>query len=137
MRKLLVTAAVALAVFASTVASAPEASAADAFPCGPPWFHPSSPEPVQTCPDWSPNNWIPVYASPSSGTVVGHIYAPGNDWYVCQWRFAAWVHTLFGYQNDWWAYTLADNGGWGWVPETYFRGGANFEPDAGLRHCNM
>jgi hypothetical protein len=26
---------------------------------------------------------------------------------------------------------------WGWVPETYFQGGANNEPDAGLFECGI
>ncbi len=40
-----------------------------------------------------------------------------------------------GYYYDWWAYTKADNGRWGWVPEMFFVGGDNMDPDRKLAMC--
>jgi hypothetical protein len=122
-------------MLASMVAVAGPAHAADAYPCGASFYHPPANQTVQYCPDWSPDNYIPVYATafPNS-MIIGHIYAPGNDWYTCQLQTSG-VHNLNGLLNNWWAYTRADNLNWGWVPETYFRGGVNYEADAGLRRC--
>lgn len=122
-------------VLASGLTGVPAAPAfaSDAFPCGAPWNHPPYGT-VQTCPDWSPNRTIPVYytAFPNSeviGTMVG-----GSNWYVCQMQTSG-ESVLGSSQNDWWARTMADNGNWGWVPETYFRGGDNDEADGGLAYC--
>jgi len=38
-------------------------------------------------------------------------------------------------ENDWWAYTMADNSKRGWMNEVYFKGGNNNEPDAGIINC--
>lgn len=116
---------------------------ADAHPCGARWYHSGVGRYVQSCPDWAPADSpygahrYPVYdLSVYPGQQIGTIYAPGDDWFVCQRQFddrdpyAGW-----GYYNNWWAYTMADNGRWGWVPEVYFKGGGNNQPDAGLVHC--
>ncbi len=127
---------ICVATLAIAAALAPVASAAtsDTIPCGSSFRHAGTW--VQYCPDWSPDNWIPVYRGHSIGSGrVGSIYAPGNDWYVCQHRYPNDVYALGAYQNDVWAKTMADNGQWGWVSEVYFRGGRNYEVDAGLDFC--
>ncbi|GAA4724603.1 hypothetical protein [Phytohabitans rumicis] len=116
------------------LANAAPAQAADAYPCGPQWWHSGQGLYVQTCPDWSPNNWIPVYEyNDANSRQVGQIYAPGDDWYVCDYPGASL--TRYGLTNNWWALTVADNGAAGWVNEIYFRGGGTNEPDATLRVC--
>jgi hypothetical protein len=135
MRRSIAAAATFLAVGALAATATP-AVAADGSPCGPQFRHNNGWH-VQNCPDWSPNNWIPVFADHRVGArQVGSIYAPGNDWYVCQGRYAGQTYGIFyggaNLQNDWWAYTMADNGQFGYVPEVYFQGGRNFEPDATL-----
>ena len=85
-------------VVASLVMAAP-AAAYDAYPCGPPFGGPAW---RQYCPDWSPNNSIPVFYRPAVGErIVGYIYAPGDDWYYCQHQ--AGRFTMGGYWNTWWA----------------------------------
>jgi hypothetical protein len=70
---------------------------------------------------------------------VGVLRAGGStNWFVGQGYGAIFV--AGNLQNGWWAYTLSDkdssgNSHWGWVPETYFKGGNNNEPDAGLALC--
>jgi hypothetical protein len=114
---------------------------ADAYPCGNPWYHSGVGLYVQTCPDWAPANSqygayrYPVFATPWDRTVVGTIYAPGADWFVCDAKFVDAPYHAHGYANDWWAFTMADNGEWGWVPEVYFKGGNNWEPDSRLALC--
>jgi hypothetical protein len=127
------------------LAAAPVASASDGSPCGARWFHSGVGLDVQYCPDWAPNNWIPVWRSKDSPAVaatrtaagseqpVGYIYAPGNDWYHCE--AAGRKQSVGNFWNTWWAWTMADNGQWGWVNEVYFQGGGNDEPDATLARC--
>jgi hypothetical protein len=124
----------ALSVFAMIVVTPSAASAYDGSPCGGPWWHPTYGT-VQTCPDWSPDNWIPVYngVGPYGAFPVDAIYAPGDDWYICQ--FQGPTAVVGSYENDWWAWTVGDNGRSGWVPEVYFAGGGNYEPDANLAYC--
>lgn len=55
------------------------------------------------------------------------------NWFVGQARASSF--TFAGYTNDWWAFTLGDNGRWGWVPEVFFTGGHDNERDGGLRLC--
>jgi hypothetical protein len=124
----------ALAVAAVVAPAGASASTSDTIPCGAEFAHAGTI--VQYCPDWSPNNYIPVYAGHSIGSgQIGTIYAPGNDWYECQHKYPNDIYALGPYQNDWWAKTMADNGRWGWISEVYFRGGNNYEPDAGLNFC--
>jgi hypothetical protein len=137
--------AVAAAVMGS-VASQPAAQAGDnvwdAYPCYAPWWHTGIGW-VQTCPDWGPSNgpWgdqkIPVYnLNTSPPSVVGTIYAPGDDWYKCQHEMTQYDPFSYGgYYNDWFAKTMADNGNWGWAPEVFFRGGGNNDPDRKLVLC--
>jgi hypothetical protein len=91
---------------------------------------------VQYCPLTQGN--VPVYNTPDAGngaTVVGRLVNGGrSNWFVGDQIRSDF--RLGAYTNYWWAYTLADNGRWGWVPEVYFRGGDNNEGDAFLKVCN-
>jgi hypothetical protein len=122
-------------VSGALMASSPTARATDNVPCWSRWYNPRVGLDVQYCPDWSPNGWIPVFPSKDyySQQPVGQIYAPGNDWYHCE--GPGITHSVGDLWNTWWAYTMADNGQWGWVNEVYFQGGANGEPDATLVRC--
>lgn len=115
---------------------ATSASAVDGRPCARPQVFRAG-HWVQYCPLWRGN--VPVYASPDRGNgapVVGRLVVGGSaNWFVGdRWHSN---YTLGSYHNHWWAYTLADNGHWGWVPEVYFSGGANDDSDAGLYVCNF
>ncbi len=94
---------------------------------------------VQYCPLWQ--NEVPVYDSPdlgNSATQVGTLVIGGTvNWFVGQSNRSEHVFSFngFEYRNTWWAFTMADNGVWGWVPENYFAGGADYERDAGLHVC--
>jgi hypothetical protein len=58
----------------------------------------------------------------------------GTSWFVCQRRFP--VRIWYGSAaNDYWAYTLSDNGWWGWVNAVYISGGVNWGPIPGLAGC--
>ncbi|NLT54298.1 MAG: hypothetical protein GXX79_06975 [Actinomycetales bacterium] len=111
------------------------ASAVDNSPCQRPQVYRSS-HWVQYCPLWRSN--VPVYSSPDQGngaTVVGYlVYGGSANWFVGD-RYRS-KYTYGNYYNHWWAYTLADNGRWGWVPEVFFSGGGNDETDSGLYLCD-
>jgi hypothetical protein len=90
---------------------------------------------AQVCPLWRDN--VPVYDSPDRGGAarqIGTLYKGGRaNWFVGQSQRSSYS---FGpYQNRWWAFTMADNDTWGWVPEVFFKGGENDERDAGLHEC--
>ncbi len=91
---------------------------------------------VQYCPLWRDN--VPVYDSPDKGgnaRQVGTLVVGGSaNWFVGQSQRSR--YTFGAYTNQWWAFTMADNDVWGWVPEVYFKGGANDEKDGGLHVCN-
>lgn len=58
----------------------------------------------------------------------------GTSWFVCQRTFP--VDVYYGNAaNNWWAYTLSDNGWWGWVNAVYISGGVNFGAVPGLAGC--
>lgn len=119
----------------TAAAAAPGTAAADEHPCGARFTHSRLNISVQNCPDWAPAQ-IPVFAGVSTDTAnVGSIDPAGNDWYRCQAQGESYSHP-FGYENNWWARTMADNGRWGWVNQVFFRGGANNEPDANLARCD-
>lgn len=120
------------------LASSSAAQAYDAWPCLGERYHPLAKTNVQTCPDWAPNNQIPVHEGPRAGSrIVGYINAAGDDWYVCHGEGASYAIRVGGvlYANNYWAYTYADNLKSGFVNEVYFRGGDNYEPDRKLRFC--
>lgn len=139
-----------LAVLAATAAStafADTAAAVDNQPCSAAVFQSWSAEKVQPCPlaaPLPPNGWVPVYREPvavaagqTPPTPDGWLHGTTNQYFVCDARFAdAAYHHPSGWRNVWWAYTQADGSDlWGWVPEVFFAGGADDEPDAGLRRC--
>lgn len=75
---------------------------------------------------------VPVHSSAWTGTrVVGYLYAGGRaNWFLSQ-CVGSTAH-LGPYFNYWWAYTMADNGRWGFVPLTYFAGGRDNQASAVL-----
>jgi hypothetical protein len=123
-----------------TMAGATTAQAVDESPCRRPQVARAS-HWVQYCPLWRGN--VPVYNSPDRGnnaTVVGYLVQGGSvNWFVGdRYRSRYTFRTSSGrvLYNGWWAYTLADNGRWGWVPEVFFSGGENDETDGGLYLCD-
>jgi hypothetical protein len=62
----------------------------------------------------------------------------GSVYFACQRAFtgARYYHPN-GWWNYWWAATRSSDGTtWGWVPQVFFRGGANDEQDGGLDACS-
>lgn len=89
-----------------------------------------------TCNIWRSNHLWSMYGS---GRFVGRdnttgVLNAGNSWFVCQRK---WVVKLeYGpIKNDWFAYTLGDNGFWGWVSAAHFSAGGNWEAVPGLGIC--
>jgi hypothetical protein len=112
------------------IVSASPASAHDSSPCGPvtAWYGYE----IQYCPLWTAP--VPVYAGRDQSTKrVGWLYSASGNWFICQQNHGSATAHYGPYYNNWWAYTVADNLYWGWVPEVYFQGGGNNEPDATLR----
>jgi hypothetical protein len=97
---------------------------------------------TQTCPLVSGK--ISVYDSPDQGNLANQVGTLNGDanppnWFVGQSYRSNFVKGTT--TNHWWAFTLSDKDSsghshWGWVPEVYFKGGANDERDAGLFICN-
>src|SRR4051794_32723177 len=143
------TAFLAIAVLALAAAvAAPSARATDSWPCGGQTTKPWSTQPVQQCPltgALAPNGWVPVYTSPIAvadnqqpPAPAGWLHGIDGQFFVCD-RYIAdadYNHPTQTWHHHWWAYTLADSPAvWGWVNETYFKGGNDDEADAGLRRC--
>lgn len=112
-------------------------SATDGSPCGAPFA--SHGTTVQKCPLWRSAT---VYQSPQCGpycsfkTVAGTLQAGSGNWFVCQTYQRLTPPDGYGaYWSRWWAYTLSDQGKWGYVNEFTFSGGGNNRPDAKLRRC--
>jgi hypothetical protein len=55
--------------------------------------------------------------------------------FECQAKGALYWHPNNRWSNVWWAKTRGRDGRMGWVPEVYFKGGVNNEPDLELRRC--
>ncbi|MFI5896256.1 hypothetical protein ACIA5D_39770 [Actinoplanes sp. NPDC051513] len=129
------TAALVTAGVAAATAAPAAAAATDDQPCARPQVSRAS-HWVQYCPLWKAN--VPVYSSPDLGNgapVVGYLVQGGSaNWFVGD-RYRS-NYTYSGYSNHWWAYTLADNGRWGWTPEVFFAGGGDNETDGGLYLCD-
>lgn len=109
-------------------------SAKDEHPCGDQYWHDGVDKLVQDCSMW--RGAVPVYEDsyPASySDPIGYLWNADGNWFDCHEQGA--TYTESGYANDWWAYTMADNGEWGWAPEVYFSGGDDFERDGGLAHC--
>jgi hypothetical protein len=134
MRRILLSAVLVAVTLAAVVAQAPEAGARDRYPCGEKYEHVGTV--VQNCPLWRGN--VPVYEwGDHIGDVVGYLTHGGRaNWFVCQKKDANEPYQLGNDINDWWAWTMADNGKWGWVSLVYFTGGDNYEPDAKLTRCD-
>jgi len=145
------TAFLAIAVLALAAAvAAPSARATDSWPCGGQTTKPWSTQPVQQCPLTSagalaPNGWVPVYTNPIAvadnqqpPAPAGWLHGVDGQFFVCD-RYIAdadYNYPTQTWHHHWWAYTLADSPAvWGWVNETYFKGGNDDEADAGLRRC--
>jgi len=90
-----------------------------------------------TCNIYRTNHPWSMYGSANlhlEGNVVG-VLGAGNSWFVCQRRFGITLEYGGGVVNDWFAYTLTDNGYWGWVSATHFSAGGNMEAVPGLGYC--
>lgn len=128
MKRLLLGLVVMLSLVTLPVLASP-ASAHDYYPCGARYHHDGTT--VQNCSLWRGN--VPVINH--NWKTVGHLYSANGNWFVCQAKGGTYRAPGTNLKNNWWAYTLSDNGTWGWVPEVYFKGGNNYEPDGNLRHC--
>jgi hypothetical protein len=92
---------------------------------------------VQYCQLWNPVpvSAIPVFSSKDDNSeVVDVLYSTNGNWFVGQ-DGGGEYYDGYGHRNFYWAYTMGDEFHWGWVPLTYFVGGSNDYPDAGLRWC--
>jgi len=84
-----------------------------------------------------------VYDSPDKGNAAHQVGTlkggDSHNWFVGQAHRSNYVHGSD--TNHWWAFTYSDKDSsgrshWGWVPETFFQGGGNDVPDAGLVLCD-
>ena len=104
----------------------------DSFPCTRGSPYPSLP---YACPVvWPSNGKIPIYASGTT-TIIDYLHSStGTQYFACE--ATGGRYTRGSDTNIWWAWTQGDeHGSWGWVPEVFFKGGLNDEPDAGLPTC--
>lgn len=108
-------------------ANVPTATAADSAKCS----QPTGPFKVQYCPLTSGN--VPVWKLETHQIVDRLDQGGSENWFICQAQGE--THWLDGRVTNWWAWTMGDDGKWGWVSLVYFAGGSNFEPDGGLRRC--
>jgi hypothetical protein len=87
---------------------------------------------------------VPVYAAPfKDSPIIGYLDRGGDaNWFLYQTKGGRFDYR--GFTNYFWAYTLPDR--WtrtpplrqmGFVPEVYFRGGHNDEPDGTDRNSNL
>lgn len=133
-RRSLLAAALLVGVLLSTLSLAGRAEAYDRWPCDPPRWQSYYGIYVQNCTIWK--SWAPVRQSAdASSPIVGYLqWAGSTNWftYQCYWGVqweGQWV-------TNKWAYTLADNGRWGYVSQVYFMGGDNWEWDGRLKIKN-
>ncbi|MHC3473144.1 hypothetical protein ACYF6T_31260 [Streptomyces sp. 7R007] len=76
---------------------------------------------------------IGVRSAPGSSTLVGTINSANTNWFRGDTLDAQFCSS--GYCNNAWAFTEADNGNWGWVPEVFFSS-SNTTWDPNLRACS-
>jgi hypothetical protein len=134
-------------VYSSNIPRVPsiplQAATVDTYPCGPQFTEndDTTQHKVQRCPLVQGD--VPVYDSPDRGNAARQVgKLSGGDtvnWFVAQSYRSD--YTSGPNVNHWWAFTLSDkdasgNSHWGWVSETFFKGGANDERDAGLFDCD-
>lgn len=93
--------------------------------------------PEYVCGLWKGN--VPVYDwTGTNNAIVGYLNVGGRaNWFTGQCQAYGDDNRpsevyVNGYWNSWWAYTQADNGVWGYVPEVYFAVGANDQPSGVL-----
>jgi 5-hydroxyisourate hydrolase-like protein (transthyretin family) len=136
----------ALPIVITLLVTASPAAAVDDSPCGAQVSVSGYPEPVQVCPLTPPlvtGEGVPLYRTPVPNPAgatppgpAGALYGTTPKYFVCQQQFpSATFHHPGGWFNNWWGYTRTASGLWGWVPEVFFQGGDNGEPDFGLRSC--
>ncbi len=130
----------------ASAAAAEPAAAHDAYPCDAEVSVEWSPDGAHPCELTSPlahNNGIPVYRTPVANPQgspppepAGWLNGTAGKHFRCHLRFsdAIYYHPN-GWRNYFWAYTRSDDGVEGWVPEVFFRGGNDDEPDSGMRSC--
>jgi hypothetical protein len=129
--------AIALTALAPNGASA-RPGKPDDIPCGDPYHESIVNGDAQICP--LTQNRVPVYESFEDGffgdnDIVGYLNNADGNFFMCQLLGEEFDIPGTNISNDFWALTLADNGAAGWVPEVYFAGGGNFQPDANLVRC--
>ncbi|MFF3314270.1 hypothetical protein ACFYV5_02015 [Streptomyces sp. NPDC003035] len=131
----------AAAVFGANMIVAPAADAVTPTQCR--WSNPARYEKtaggtshrVSYCPLW--RSHVPVYALSTADTnnsIIGYLEVGGYaNWFVCQ--IPGDHHWVGNYSNNMWAYTMADNGKWGFVSQVEFSGGGYGVPSANLSNC--
>jgi hypothetical protein len=80
---------------------------------------------AQYCDLWT--GGVPVHAgATASSTTVGQLNnGDRTNWFLGQAPGTRFCYPGQPWCNNWWAYTEADNGQWGWVSLTYFASGSN------------
>ena len=109
-------------VLGGVIAAAPAIASSDPGACAPNG-RVSIDGPEYVCSLWTGH--VPVYDQAiDTANVVGYLnYGGRANWFTTQ---CLGTETFIGNAyNNWWALTEADNGHWGFVPLTYFSGGAN------------
>jgi hypothetical protein len=115
-------AAGALLIGAPTSASASSDPGACA-PNGRTVFRDGDNRPEYLCTLWQGNVPVRAHGTNNAG-IVGYLnYGGRSNWFL--WQCHGDENYIGSSFNNVWAYTEADNGTWGYVPETYFSGGAN------------
>jgi hypothetical protein len=87
------------------------------------------------CSWWRPGNGISGGAIVvANGRRVGYLHQ-GRNWILCQQRGAT-VTNSTGAKNNWYGWTVADNGARGWASALDARGGDDFGGFSGVPNCN-
>jgi hypothetical protein len=88
---------------------------------------------VSYCTLW--HDGVDVLSTPSAASSVVGSLSGLTNWFVGQQQGERWCHPDHpNYCNSTWAFTLADNGQWGWVSEVYFKSTID-GPDPVLVDC--
>lgn len=111
-------------------------SATDASPCGATFS--SHGTTVQRCNLWrtaSVLEWEQCGPYCSLSVSQGTVLSGSGNWFVCQVYYPTEPRAIGANWSSWWAYTLSDQGEWGFVNQVSFSGGGNNQPDSRLRRC--